>query len=579
MTAFLMRLSPLQNIKKKIMKVSVLCSVLLLALVSNSVFAQVVRLDVTVNPSTIKVNEFADVTIRAIDSAGNVVTTYGNNNDGDILMYIEEYGSNAMNNPDFILPWSGFYFFEAADQWARVFSKGLTVLTPGTYTLKVSELFNTAIKWEARFTVVWTWTLPQQSNVIVTSPTSGSTITTDTLNVIGTTQLPNTPIAFYIDAIKVQDSLSDQNANFNIFITWVQPWNHRLEVRAMDLAQTQVGTSWPIPFTYAAQNTNTSLLLGVEVQPSNQVAQNAAVTIIVTTDPSVTAATLQIASWPQLPTERQMPGRFVRQVTMNEIWSFPVHVILTAPQVTREFRDQERITVSASERRILTLNATVPLERNRNAIDLMWTYTGVINNFRVMYGLNPADMAQMITVTTPQTTLTRQDTSQTWFIQVWPVDSDNNVIWLPSPITSVPWLPPVNTDALLEIKPAPTPKNACNTGNIPLRTTIMNERYYLAWDPVPGAIGYMIYRAEQQPWSIAQMMKVWETAQTMYEYMFDPNAKADKYAWYAVQARCEDWTSAIVDDIKKVKVWPMDTIIVMIMASLLVYGLSRVVKS
>jgi hypothetical protein len=554
---------------------------MMVVMVTNIAFAQVVRLDVTVNPSTIKVNEFADVTIRAIDSAGNVVKTYGQNNDGDILMYIDEYGSNKLDNPDFVLPWSGFYFFEAADQWVRVFSKWLTLLTPWTYTLKVTELFNTAIKWEAKITVIWTWTLPQQSNVTVTSPISWSTITSDTLNVVWTTQLPNTPIAFYIDGIKVQDSLSDQNTNFNIFITWVQPGNHLLEVRAMDLAQTQVGTSWPIAFTYAAQNINTGLLLGLEVQPSNQVLQNTAVTIVVLTDPSVTAAMLQIASWPQLPTERQLPWRFVRQVTMADIGAFPVHVLLTAPQVTREFRDQETITVSASERRILTLTAGVPLERNRNAIDLVWTYTGLINNFRVMYGLTPGDMAQMITVTTPQTTLTRQDTTQTRYIQVRPVDSDNNVIGLPSPITMVTGLPTTATVPLPVQQPINTWSAllACKTANIPLRTTTMNERYYLEWDAVPWAVWYTIYRAEQQPWTIAQMMKVWETAQTMYEYMFDPNAKADKYAWYAVEARCEDGSRAIVDDIKKVKVGPIDTLVVILIASILVYGLSRVVKS
>lgn len=70
----------------------------------SSVFAaDVVRLEVTVTPSTIKTHEFADVTIKALDADGKVVTNYGQNNDGDIMMYLDEYG-NKQENPDFILP-------------------------------------------------------------------------------------------------------------------------------------------------------------------------------------------------------------------------------------------------------------------------------------------------------------------------------------------------------------------------------------------------------------------------------------------------------------------------------------------
>jgi len=65
--------------------------------------ADVVRLEVIITPSTIKTHEFTDVTIKALDADGKVVTNYGQNNDGDIMMYLEEYG-NKQESPDFILP-------------------------------------------------------------------------------------------------------------------------------------------------------------------------------------------------------------------------------------------------------------------------------------------------------------------------------------------------------------------------------------------------------------------------------------------------------------------------------------------
>jgi len=54
--------------------------------VSNLAYAAPVRFDVTVNPNPIKAGEFADVTIKAVDAAGNVDTRY---TDGDIWIEIE----------------------------------------------------------------------------------------------------------------------------------------------------------------------------------------------------------------------------------------------------------------------------------------------------------------------------------------------------------------------------------------------------------------------------------------------------------------------------------------------------------
>ena len=50
------------------------------------VLAAPVRFDVTVNPNPLNVNEFADVTVKAIDANGNVDTTY---TDGDIWIEVE----------------------------------------------------------------------------------------------------------------------------------------------------------------------------------------------------------------------------------------------------------------------------------------------------------------------------------------------------------------------------------------------------------------------------------------------------------------------------------------------------------
>jgi hypothetical protein len=69
---------------------------------------------------------------------------------------------------------------------------------------------------------------------------------------------------------------------------------------------------------------------------------------------------------------------------------------------------------------------------------------------------------------------------------------------------------------------------------------------------------------------------VGETVETMFEYPFDPKASSDQYAWYAVQAVCVDGDTKILDSIKKVKVGPRETLIVLLLVmSVLMYGFMR----
>ena len=51
------------------------------------------------------------------------------------------------------------------------------------------------------------------------------------------------------------------------------------------------------------------------------------------------------------------------------------------------------------------------------------------------------------------------------------------------------------------------------------------------------------------------MSLVGETNEPIFEYPFDPNAAADQYAWYAVEAVCNpDGSQQQLGDFEKVKV-------------------------
>ena len=96
---------------------------------------------------------------------------------------------------------------------------------------------------------------------------------------------------------------------------------------------------------------------------------------------------------------------------------------------------------------------------------------------------------------------------------------------------------------------------------------------------MPNAKEYQIYRADQPVQSIDRMLMIGSTMETRYAYPFDPEAKQDTYAWYAVRAVCDNDEIKPVGDMTKVKVGPEKTLVILMLASLFVFGMVRLVKT
>ena len=63
-----------------------------------------------------------------------------------------------------------------------------------------------------------------------------------------------------------------------------------------------------------------------------------------------------------------------------------------------------------------------------------------------------------------------------------------------------------------------------------------------------------------------------------HKYDFDPNATEDAYRYFAVVAICQDGSALQVGDAKKVKVGPALNMFLVLLFSLMVYGMYRMRK-
>lgn len=566
------------------------------------------RFEVTVSPNPVKVSEFADVTVKAIDDNGNVDKSA----DNDIWIEIENHD---YTNPDITLPGGGIGFMEKSDQWVKIFSKGLSIKKAGTYKLNVVDVYNPSLKWTANISVLANSPGPAVGGLTVTSPGSWSIEKQNTITVIWETTYANTPIVIMIDGTKVQEGLSDQNGDFSLPLSGIEAGKHTLVVNALDLEDKIVATSGPIPFTYEPDPKQ--LFMWLDIQPAKEVEVRTKMTFTVKTAEEVGSAMLQFGDGQPVPTTKQSAGIFVKDMTFDEPATYPIDVILTVNGKTETFADVETISILDELRKITSLVATPDPATTTAKLD--WTYVGKIDYFKVAYGTSQTNLRLSVTSTIPTTTLLIAEPTLTYYAQVFPVDAQWRTIGEPSDIVTIPPLkekepicgngiieePETCDDANLrnddgcstlcqieipeEEQPLPEEQHngadlvpqasTCYPDGIQISSTQVGDQYYIVWAPVPKAKWYQIYRSDTPVGSIDQMVMIGNTNDTRYAYPFDPNAKVDTYAWYAVRAICENDELKPVGDMTKVKVWPEKTLIILMLASLFVFGMVRLTKS
>ena len=650
------------------------------------------RFDVVIDPDTIVVWEYADITIKAVDDQWNVVQEFWASWDTeDIEIWVEWFG---FKDPNVELPWWWLYFFKPADQWIKVFSKGLSIKTPGKFTVKVADLFADVswLEWEATITVKEEWSWVDLWSLEVVAPLSWSVLTDERVTVQAKTSLPNSPIVMYVDWEKVQEWLSDQQWWVTMYISWIKKGEHTLLVNAVDLWWNIIATSEDIPFSYDPID-HWSLFVWLEILPSNNVLEWDKVTVKVTTAEIVDSVSLTIWDGDPLATTKwDKKWTFVKDLLMEDSWVYPVDLWITVDWSTTTQQDVDTITVSKDIKKILTLTYDSDIANNK--VDLVWTYTWRVDFFKLEYGMQRENLDLSLTSSIPNGKILLTDPTKERYAQVYPVDSEGNVIWDPSDIiridplrdpTPVCWNKVIelgeecddgNTQAddgcsivckielascwnrkielgeecddgnnvnndwcsavckieialcgnwrielgeqcddgnttdgdwcsascmllasvcwnwALEIGEECDDWNIrgwdgcsescriqqawsawdCNVSWIEINSKMIWSRHYLYWNPVSWASNYYVYRRENRPGSLAQMSLVWETVDPLFEYPFDPNAGSDMYAWYAVEAECDQEKQQLWD-FTQVKVWPEETMLIIFLASMLFWSM------
>lgn len=507
---------------------------------------------VEVNPSTFDVNQAVDVTIRAIDANGSTIVDY----DGYIFTdIISDTQGVSLWYDDFVVPGEWILFFEPGDLWVKKLSKSLIVRKNWSYIFKVSDLDDDRVTGQ-RSIVVWSQQQSATTTITITTPSSWWIETASAITVLANAAgLSNSPYQLLLNWLPSLTWTTNAQGAINAIVTGLQEWSNSLQIKVLDLNGIVLGQSPTITFTY--QSIADEFFYGLQILPSTQTKQWDKLVFNVSTSDSVSSVELILGTWRNYPMDRDTAGKYLKQVLIEDKWVVPVSVRLNAWWNMKLYPDVASLTVQESVAIWLTKFYTQSVDKS--ALMMMWQVIGQSPSFIIKYGTNKDALTQELKVNTNEIEIKNIVPTSVYYFQIIPADSQGNIIGTPSEIKEID---PSSLHAQV----------TCIVEGIQLRNEQIDDKYYFIWDMVENAEKYFIYRSDSPTTILSEMRKVGETTSTRFEYPFNKDALQEEFAYYAVVAVCPDGKEIQIDQVKEVEVWPYDTLLLAMLASILFYS-------
>lgn len=512
---------------------------------------------VQVNPNSLTPNEPADLVIKALDEESNVIKDFGTDWNWTILISVEW---DAVEN-DYITPNWWVYEFETDDNWEKTFSKWLIFKKEWKFKIIVYSFGDENLKWEAEISVKLGLDSNSWSEIEVLSPIQWSIEKSTSIKINATSYSPNSPYELYLDDTKVKDWIWDENWWINTSIDDLETWEHSIIIKLTDIDWKVISESKAISFTI--QWESSELLKSFTFLPSQNLNKNDKWIVNIEVSEDVVSAELIIKNMWNYPMEMEKDKKwyFRKEILFDKNWTFEISVKLISSSITKEFPKQTIVNVTEKP----WIKEVKIIKDENNNINLEWTYVWDIKKFKVSYwtwkdaSQTWTSLIWTIFTDVANASILNSDQLNTYFIKVYPIDSNWNIFWKES--------------ELLILEPNMKSAWSCTIKWIKLNTKKEWDKYYLTWDKIESVNKYIIYKSDNLVTDIKSMQKVWETQETKFEYPFDP--KKVSYAYYSVEAECSDWELAQIDWIKKVQVGPYDNIILIVLISWFLYLIYR----
>ena len=534
---------------------------------------------IEVSPSSFAVNQAVDFTIKAIKNK-QVMKNYT----GMVFMSVDGIAKDSASKlklTDATISNGGILEMGLADQWVKKYTKGLLITKPGNFTVSVADFTQDTISWSTTVMVSSDFKA-EVRNIQILSPSAWSEENQSTINVMATADtLPNARVQILLNDALAKETTTDANGLINDTISGLKVGTNVLQIKALSVTNEQVGSSEKLVFTYQGQSGN--LLKSFTATPNQNLKVWNKVRFELTTEDNVSSAKLIFPDNKEYPLDKEKDGLFSKELMLTQTGSLDITSDLSAgPTLSKKY--DKMLTLEVADNTQIWEVKIQALTTLAGAIQLDWKVIGWSSPaYAIQYGLTKDDLAGTAITKETTATLSGFTYGKDYFFKIQPLNIQNIADGLPSdvleftmPIAS--WTGP-NQTALsasgLEMTPDhPTAAlPTCVVKNIKVSTQKIGNKYYLVRNKIENATKYLVYKSDFADNSDKSFLG--ETELTRFEYPFDKTSKEDVYAYYTVEALCADGNKAVLTEAQKVKVGPVEDMMLILTLTMLGYLIYR----
>ncbi len=534
---------------------------------------------IEVSPSSFAVNQAVDFTIKAIKNK-QVMKNYT----GMVFMSVDGIAKDSASKlklTDATISNGGILEMGLADQWVKKYTKGLLITKPGNFTVSVADFTQDTISWSTTVMVSSDFKA-EVRNIQILSPSAWSEENQSTINVMATADtLPNARVQILLNDALAKETTTDANGLINDTISGLKVGTNVLQIKALSVTNEQVGSSEKLVFTYQGQSDN--LLKSFTATPNQNLKVWNKVRFELTTEDNVSSAKLIFPDNKEYPLDKEKDGLFSKELMLTQTGSLDVASELSAgPTLSKKY--DKMLTLEVADNTQIWEVKIQALTTLAGAIQLDWKVIGWSSPaYAIQYGLTKDDLVGTAITKETTATLSGFTYGKDYFFKIQPLNIQNIADGLPSdvleftmPIAS--WTGP-NQTALsasgLEMTPDhPTAAlPTCIVKNIKVSTQKIGNKYYLVRNKIENATKYLVYKSDFADNSDKSFLG--ETELTRFEYPFDKTSKEDVYAYYTVEALCADGNKAVLTEAQKVKVGPVEDMMLILTLTMLGYLIYR----
>ena len=557
----------------------ILASSLMIALLGITFAVSPDAFQIEVSPSSFAVNQAVDFTVKAIKNK-QVMKNYT----GMVFMTVDSASkgnSSKLTLTDATISNGGILELGLSDQGSKKYTKGLLITKPGNFTVNVTDFSNDSISGSTTV-IVSSDKKTDVKKIDILSPSAWVEENQSTIDVMATAEdLPNARVQILLNDELAKETTTDNNGLVRDSISGLKFWTNVLQLKALSVTNEEVWASDKLVFTYQGQSEN--LLKSITATPNQNLKIWNKVRFELTTEDSVSSAKLILPGDKQYPLDKEKDGLFSKELMLTQTWSLDIASELSAgPTLVKKY--DKMLTLEVADNIQIGEVKIQALTTLSGAIQLDWKVIGGSSPaYAIQYGINKDELAWTAITTGTVAMLSGFTYGKDYFFKIQPLNTANIPDGVPSDVLE--FTMPIasgtgpNQNSLsasgLEITPDhPTAAlPTCVVKNIKVSTQKIGNKYYLVRNKVENATKYLIYKSDFADNTDKSFLG--ETELTRFEYPFDKTSKEDVYAYYSVEALCADGNKAVLTEAQKVKVGPVEDMMLILTLTMLGYLIYR----